>query len=111
MLWEVFMIDMHSHILFGVDDGAVTIQDSVELIRREIDNGVNSIILTPHFNTHYADVHAEKIMQNYYSLKKIAEHEKINIKLYLGNEIYFGSDFYEVLEKKNLLHLQSQNTY
>lgn len=94
------MIDMHNHILFGVDDGAKTIQDSMALINYEIKNGVSSIVLTPHFNKSCVEVDMDIVMQNYLILKKTAENEKINVKLYLGNEIYFGSDFYEVLEKK-----------
>lgn len=105
------MIDMHNHILFGVDDGAKTIQDSVELIKYEIKNGVSSIIFTPHFNKIGTEVDIDKVIQNYLILKRAAENEKLNVKLYLGNEIHFGSDFYEVLGKKHLEHLQVRTTY
>ncbi len=43
------MIDMHTHVLFGVDDGAKTIDDSLGLIKEEVNKGVSKIILTPHF--------------------------------------------------------------
>lgn len=44
------MIDLHSHILPGIDDGARTIDDSIELIEQSIATGVNKIIATPHIN-------------------------------------------------------------
>lgn len=42
------MIDIHSHILFGVDDGAKTIEDSLALIEEMYNQGVKIFILTPH---------------------------------------------------------------
>jgi protein-tyrosine phosphatase len=47
---EAVMIDIHSHILFGVDDGAETFEESMELIKEEVEKGVSHIIFTPHFN-------------------------------------------------------------
>ena len=43
------MIDIHSHILFNIDDGAETLEDSVKLCRDAADNGVKLITATPHF--------------------------------------------------------------
>lgn len=48
------LIDIHSHILPGVDDGAKTVEDSIALLRQEKENGVSSVVLTPHF---YPDIH------------------------------------------------------
>ncbi|MDF2927774.1 MAG: ywqE [Anaerospora sp.] len=42
------MIDLHSHILPGIDDGAKTIEDSVEMARIAVDNGTTVIAATPH---------------------------------------------------------------
>ena len=42
------MIDIHSHILYGVDDGAKTINDSIKLIDEMVKQGVTKFILTPH---------------------------------------------------------------
>ncbi|TEW56148.1 capsule biosynthesis protein CapC [Psychromonas sp. RZ22] len=44
------MIDLHSHILAGIDDGARSIDDSIALISQSVDSGVNKIIATPHLN-------------------------------------------------------------
>lgn len=42
------MIDLHSHILFGVDDGAQTIEDSVAMAQAAVDEGITVIYATPH---------------------------------------------------------------
>ena len=49
------MTDLHSHILFDVDDGSNTIEESLELLRKLKSIGFNNVILTPHYieNTEY----------------------------------------------------------
>ena len=44
------MVDLHSHIIYGIDDGAKTIEDSIELARQAIKRGFTHIIATPHYN-------------------------------------------------------------
>ena len=44
--------DLHTHILPGVDDGAKTVDDSLALINKLVENGVSSICLTPHYYSH-----------------------------------------------------------
>mgnify|MGYP000611299392 CR=1 FL=1 len=43
------MIDMHCHILYGIDDGCKTIEESIETIRNMKSVGFNTIVLTPHY--------------------------------------------------------------
>lgn len=47
------MIDLHSHILFGIDDGPADLQGSLELARAAVDAGTTTIAATPHIDTHY----------------------------------------------------------
>ena len=42
------IIDLHSHLIPGVDDGAQTIEQSIELARQAVDEGVEHMVLTPH---------------------------------------------------------------
>ena len=43
------MTDLHTHILPGMDDGAVSVETSLEMLRMERDQGVDAVVLTPHF--------------------------------------------------------------
>lgn len=43
------MIDLHSHILPGVDDGSKSVKESIELLRMLGDQGVDTVVATPHF--------------------------------------------------------------
>lgn len=101
------MIDMHNHILFGMDDGAKTIEDSIRYIKEEIEKGVSYIIFTPHFNNRamincndlIAD-YQNKLLLNFKELQDRIIYEKLKVELHLGNEIYMDSKFIDVLEHR-----------
>lgn len=88
------MIDMHNHILFGVDDGARTLEESMELINEEVKKGVSQIIFTPHFNKRKYYLNQDKVSANFQMLKEASKKENLNVQLYLGNEIYLDSNDY-----------------
>jgi protein-tyrosine phosphatase len=47
------LVDIHSHILSGLDDGAKTLEDSVAMLRLAADSGTTDIVATPHANTEF----------------------------------------------------------
>jgi protein-tyrosine phosphatase len=47
------LVDIHSHILFGLDDGARTLEDSVAMLRLAADSGTTDIVATPHANNEF----------------------------------------------------------
>ena len=104
------MIDTHSHILPGIDDGAKTLEDSIAMLKQAELSGVTDIILTPHYlkGTKYSSKN-EKKWKLYQELKQKAEEADIKIKLYLGNEIYIDAKLPEMLagyvgEKNDLMY-------
>lgn len=77
------MIDIHSHIITGVDDGAVSIAESEEMLSQAKKAGVATIIATPHLKKELYD---NGTIETHYNLLK-CEAEKLNITLLLGYEI------------------------
>jgi protein-tyrosine phosphatase len=60
------LVDIHSHVLFGVDDGARKIEDSLAMVRMAEEHGTTDLVCTPHCSPTYAflpDVNAERIAQ------------------------------------------------
>lgn len=100
------MIDIHSHILYGVDDGAKTIDESVDIIRNLYKNGITDIILTPHY-IEYSSYNSNKKsnLEKLDSLKKKLKEEGINVNLYLGNEIYINNNILSLLKKGEISSL------
>ena len=48
-----YFVDIHSHVLYGLDDGARTFEDSVEMLRLARNAGTTDIVATPHANSRY----------------------------------------------------------
>ena len=104
------MTDIHNHLLFGVDDGSKTIEESVEILKDLEAYGYKNIILTPHYikDSNYSN----KASDNYKRLKLLKEaliENNININLYLGNEIYIDEDILELLMKQEVYPLNGTN--
>ena len=93
--------DLHSHILYGIDDGSKTIEESIQLLKEAEKKGIDEMILTPHYVDHskYMCNNEEKA-KIFKKLVNRAKKEKINIKLYLGNEIFFSRHILEFIKNK-----------
>lgn len=99
------MIDMHSHILFGVDDGAKTLEDSLALIEEETKKGVKKIILTPHLKKRKDNASIDAIHENYKVLNEAVFAEKLDVELYLGCEVYLDYNYYDTIWKEPIITL------
>ena len=85
------MIDIHSHILFNIDDGAETLEDSVKLCRDAADNGVKLITATPHFFD-YSHIRSFVSERNHKIsvLREILDEEDIPISVAAGSELFLN---------------------
>ena len=85
------MIDIHSHILFDIDDGAETLEDSVKLCRDAADNGVKLITATPHFFD-YSHIRSFVSERNHKIsvLREILDEEDIPISVAAGSELFLN---------------------
>ena len=100
------MIDIHSHILPGLDDGAQDLNDSLDMARMAYKNGTKIIAGTPHCyyldRFHYGK-EPEAALEAYEILKKALDEENIPLKLVTGMEIFGQHDTAEKLVNKRLL--------
>ena len=85
-------IDIHCHIMPGVDDGSPDMQTSLEMLRIAAKNGIEQMILTPHHKPMHHNVSPQHNVLYTKRLQDAAEKAGINIKLYSGNEIYYSDD-------------------
>ena len=94
------MKDLHTHILFGVDDGCKDISESISLLKEAERQGITELVITPHYikSTKYTCNNEER-KKKFIELQETAKKENINIKLYLGNEVYITEDFIKLLKK------------
>lgn len=97
------MKDLHCHLLPGIDDGSKSLDESISLLKEMSNQGVKEIILTPHYieDSKYSCNNTDK-KKLYTELVKRVKKEKIDVTLYLGNEVFFTSNFVDLLKKKEI---------
>jgi len=86
------MIDIHAHILPGVDDGPKTIQDSMRMIRQAQETGVEAVCVTPHLLNHVTPALDAAINSSFELVRRQAQESGLKVRLSLGSEIYVRPD-------------------
>ena len=94
------MIDIHSHIVFDVDDGPKTREDTRALLEESYRQGVRTIVSTSHRRKGMFETPEEKISENFQEVKKIAAEVAPDLTIHYGAEIYFTNDVLKKLEEK-----------
>ena len=94
------MIDVHSHIVFDVDDGPKTLEESLDLIGESFAQGVRTIVSTSHRRKGMFETPEDKIFANFKKVKEEAEALYPDLTIFYGGELYYTSDIVEKLEKK-----------
>jgi len=82
------LIDIHSHVLYGVDDGATTLEDSVAMVRMAAETGTTDLVATPHANLNYA-FEPELVCER---LAEIAAAAGGSLRLYSGCDFHLSYD-------------------
>lgn len=90
-------IDIHSHILPGVDDGAKSIGESIAMLKQAQKEGIGAIILTPHQKPERKCVSVNGILTRMEQLRKEMKRLNIEIDLYPGSELLYNHGLRERL--------------
>lgn len=84
------MIDIHTHLIPFVDDGAKTIEEAEVNIKRLISQGVTMAFCTPHYQLKSNFIHDVNMIKDaFYTLQKLVDDLKLEIRLFLGSELYY----------------------
>jgi len=97
------MIDIHHHCLPGVDDGPRTLAESVDLCRMAADEGIETIVATPHvLRGRWQNTSGEQLAAILDQLRAALGDKP---RILLGSEYYFGHDMDEMLRTQSILPL------
>jgi protein-tyrosine phosphatase len=99
-------IDIHSHILPGIDDGAKTIDDTTALIDGLIKTGCTALITTPHIMRSVWDNTKSGIEDKLSETKKLLEQRGVNIPIRAAAEYLLDANFAEQFKTEQLLTLK-----
>ena len=99
------MIDIHAHILPGVDDGPKTMTESIALIQQAVKEGITDIIATSHaYNPQY-NVSKLTVLEKIELLRQEIKEQSININIHTGQEIRIQDSTIEMLRTGEALTL------
>ncbi|MCU0400952.1 MAG: capsular biosynthesis protein [Algoriphagus sp.] len=96
-------VDMHSHLIPGIDDGSKSMDESLDLIQRLADFGLRKIITTPHIMSEYYRNTPEIIRLGLEDLQKAAKSSGIQIEIEAAAEYYMDEIFLEKVKSEEPL--------
>lgn len=99
-------IDFHSHLLFGIDDGAKTFEESLELIKSLTDFGIKHFITTPHVMQHVWDNTTEIIVNRQNQVNELLKENNIPVALKAAAEYLMDDHFMKLFKTEPLLTLK-----
>ena len=97
------MVDIHAHILPGLDDGAESVEEALRMASIAAESGIYHMAATSHGN--YYPYTIEQYNDAFHRLQEAITAHKIPLKLYSGMEIFLDDDAFLHLERGELLTL------
>jgi protein-tyrosine phosphatase len=99
------MIDLHCHILPGLDDGAQNMSQSISMARKAVEQGITTIVATPHHLTSSYENPKQVIMNRVEELNQVLHEEKINLTVLPGQEVRVHGEMVEGYKLGEILPL------
>jgi protein-tyrosine phosphatase len=105
------MIDIHCHILTDVDDGPKSITESLEMAKQAAEQGIHTIIATPHHHDGRYDNDKTAILEHTHNYEKLLRENDIPLRVLPGQEIRVTADLLEEMDQGSLLTLNENGKY
>ena len=104
------LIDIHSHILPDVDDGAKEIEDSLRMIESAYRGGVRVIIATPHKLPGAYDAPVKELKKKLKEIRDLIEEREIGVQILMGRECYLSPELLDYMEGDRREEISINNT-
>lgn len=82
------MIEMHIHLLPGIDDGSKSMEETEKMLKIIEEDGINKVIATPHFYRGYYESSHEDVVKLVDKVNKLCEEKDINVEVHSGQEVF-----------------------
>lgn len=105
------MIDIHCHILPGIDDGPATIDESLEMCRMAASDGIKTIVATPHFNPHVYETSSAKVFELIDALSVKVKEKGIDVTILPGADVAVTPELQAYLKKEEYLTINRTGRY
>lgn len=104
-------VDIHCHILPGVDDGPPSLADSLEMAAMAYADGIRTIIATPHANYRYPPLPAKEYLQRIANLQEVIDRIQIPLRILPGADVQIVESLVERVRARQILSLADTGRY
>lgn len=94
------MIDVHSHIIPKIDDGATSFEESYTMFNEAVKTGFTDIIATSHYIEDYYETDCVERQAWIEAMNKALKENNINLNIHSGNEIYITQNLVKLIKEK-----------
>lgn len=105
------MFDLHCHILPGVDDGAQTMQDSLEMAQLAVEGGITHILVTPHHMNRNWINEKRPVIDLMKEVQQEIDNHDIPLTLFPGQEVRLYGEILDDIEKDKILFVDESHQY
>lgn len=105
------MIDLHCHLLYGIDDGAQTQDQALALARQAVQEGIEYSVLTPHHRNGHYNNYAADIRQATADFQTLLDQEQIPLTVFPGQEVRIHEDLLDSIMAGDIQCLDPDQTY
>ena len=105
------MIDLHCHYLPGIDDGAQTLEESLDLARAAVAAGITTAVMTPHVHPGRYENNASSIAKLCAAFQRVLEHKHIPLAVRAGGEVRISADIIQMVEDQEIPFLGTTDGY
>lgn len=104
----ILKVDLHSHFIPGIDDGAQSMEESLSLLTEMEALGYEKVITTPHIMIDLYRNTPKIIKEGLFSLREAAKSEGIQLEIEAGAEYYMDEGFYDHLHSSEVMSIQNK---
>lgn len=104
------MIDLHCHILPGIDDGPRILEESIEMAEKAVLDGITQIVCTPHYTLRYPNTRALIVPKVQY-LQQELDNRRIPLRVSPGQEVHLTGELIRQVDAETIQFIDRQQRY
>ena len=105
------MIDLHCHYLPGIDDGAQTLEESLDLARAAVAAGIHTAVMTPHVHPGRYENNRATITRLCTAFQRVLMHREIPLSIRVGGEVRISAEILPMVEQDEIPFLGTMDGY
>ncbi|BBM81676.1 tyrosine-protein phosphatase [Candidatus Uabimicrobium amorphum] len=105
------MIDLHCHLLPGVDDGPQNVDESIALAKKLVEDGVKQVVVTPHMLDGVYNVSMSQLVDGIQNLQEVLQNHSIDLQVFPGADIHINAQLVKLINEEVVPTIANNKKY